>query len=136
MRLTLAAAAATALAACGSTAPDDRQPAAEDAVAALEKQVPLPDASRALAGYQRYYAVSEDRIEGVYLSSRSGPGRVHLVDRRELPQAAGEGCSVVKLTFQRTDGRFGQILCNEARLPERRPAPEAAARPRSKGERG
>jgi hypothetical protein len=114
-----AVAAIAALHACASPPADGRQAEAQAAVAALEKKVSLPDASRTLAGYDRYYAISKERIEAVYLSSARGSGRVHLVDRSELPKAKEEGCAAVNIVFDRKGKRFGRILCNGVRLTER-----------------
>ena len=137
MRATLAViAAVTALAACASPPARGEGTDAEAAVAALEREVPLPDASRGLAGYERYYAVSGDRIEAVYRSSPLGSGRVHVVERPQLPQPQGGGCAVVNIVFDRTSRRFERILCNDVSLADYRPAPEVPATPASGGERG
>jgi hypothetical protein len=142
MRVKLAlagvAAAMTALAACGSPSAHGRESVAEAAIAAFEKNVPLPDASRTLGGYERYYAVSADRIEAVYLLSRRGAGRIHRVERRELPQVKDGGCAVVNIVLERAANRFARILCNPVRLTERAPKIELElpGMPASGGERG
>ncbi len=138
MRFTLAlvAAAAWPLAACGSPSAHGREAEVEAAVAALEAAVPLPDASRALARYDRYYAVSKDRIEAVFLSSRRGAGEIHVVQRRELPQPKEGGCSTVNIVFDRTSKRFQRVLCNEIRLTDRTIQMQLPAMPPSGGERG
>jgi hypothetical protein len=119
--------ALSALGACGFPAAGGREAGAQALVATLEKMVPLPDASRPLAAYERYYAVSADRIAAIYLASPEGSGRVHLVDRAELPKAKAEGCSAVTLEFDRASNQFVRILCNEVRLSHAEPAPAIAA---------
>ena len=138
MRLTFTAAiAAATLVSCGSPSAEGREASAvERLVAALEQRVPLPDASRTLGGYDRYYAVSEDRIEGLYLSSDRRLGRVHLVDRDRFPEAKGEGCAVVRVTYNRADDRFDQILCNVAQLAELQLLPATSPRGSVQEERG
>ena len=126
VRLILTAAALSALVACGSGPADGKEAEAQALIAALEKEVALPDATRLLAGYDRYYSVSEDRIEAVYLSSPSGSGGIHLVEGRKLPQAEAEGCSAVNLVFDRGSNSFQRILCNELRLTQAKLAPELA----------
>ena len=135
MRLTLTAAAVSTLVACASSAADQAAQAAA-LIAALETKVPLPDASRPLANYERYYAVSRDRIEAVYLSPPRGSGRVHLVDRRELPKAKAGGCSAVNLVFDRSSNRFDRILCAEVRLTGAEPRLRPVGGTGSRGERG
>ncbi len=130
------AAALTTLAACGSPSAHGKESDAEAAIAAFEKKVPLPDASRTLSDYDRYYVLSDDRIEAVYLSSPRGSGGSHLVERRELPQAKEGGCSVVTILFDRTSNRFARILCNEVRLTHHEPGVELPGMRPSGGERG
>jgi hypothetical protein len=129
-------AALAALAACGSPSAHGKEGDAEAAIAAFEKKVPLPDATRTLGGYERYYAVSDDRIEAVYLSSPSGSGGSRVVEQRELPQAKEGGCSVVTIVFDRTSNRFHRVLCNEVRLTQLQPAVEMPGTPAPRGERG
>ena len=136
MRRILTAAAVAALCACGFPAADGREASAQALIAALEKMVPLPDASRPLAGYERYYALSEDRIAGVYLPSRGGSGQVHVVDRGKLPQAKAEGCSAVTLIFDRGSNQFQRITCNDVRISHAEPVPAIVAPAPSGGERG
>ena len=136
MKRILTAAAVAALCACGFPAADGREAQAQALIAALEKMLPLPDASRPLAGYERYYALSEDRIAGVYLPSQGGSGRVHLVDRDKLPQAKTEGCSAVTVIFDRATNQFARITCNDVRLTHAEPAPAMVAPAPSEGERG
>ena len=137
MRITLAAVAAvTVLVACASPSAHGKEAEAEAAIAALEKDVPLPDASRALAGYDRYYAISENRIEAVYLSSGRGSGRIHHLERRDLPRVKDGGCSVVNIVFDRTSNRFARILCNGLRTAHLEPGVGAVGNGASGGERG
>ena len=79
----------------------------------------LPDAGRSLVSYERYYALSEDRIEAVYLPAGQGTGRVHLTN--SLPQPRATGCSVVNIVFDRASGRFERILCNDAQMARTEP---------------
>jgi hypothetical protein len=132
----IAAAAAASLAACGSPSAHGKEAEAQAAVAALEEKVPLPDASRALRRYERYYAVSTDRIEAVYLSSRRGAGDIHLVRRDELPQPKDGGCSTVNIVFDRTSNRFQRVLCNELRLTQIEPVVGLPVTLAPRGERG
>ena len=134
MRLILTATAVAALAACGSPAANGKEAEAEALITVLERQVTLPDASRTLGGYERYYTVSQDRIDAVYLLSPQGTGRIHLVD--QLPQAKAEGCSAVNLVFDRASNRFQRILCNDVRLTRVEPDLKTDRTPAPKGERG
>lgn len=138
MKLALSAVAAafTTLAACGSPSAHGKEAEAEAAIAVVEKKVPLPDASRTLGGYDRYYAVAQDRIDAVYLLSRGGAGRIHRVEREDLPQAKEGGCSVVNIVFDRAGDRFARVLCNEVRLTERAPELELPGTGAAGGERG
>ena len=136
MRLILATAAATALFGCGSPAANGSEAKALALVAALERMVPLPDASRPLVGYERFYSVTKDQIAAVYLLSRGGSGRVHLVDRNKLPQAKAEGCSAVTVVFDRATNQFARISCNDVRISHAAPAPTLVAPAPSGGERG
>ena len=136
VRLILATAAVAALFACGSPPASGSEAKALAVVTALEKMVPLPDATRPLAGYERFYSVAEDRIAAVYLPATRGSGRVHLVERSGLPQGKSEGCSVVNLVYDRASRQFARILCNQAALSRIDEAPRIAAKPPSGGERG
>lgn len=119
VKLALAAAAgAASLAACGSPSAHGKESEADAAIAALEKKVPLPDARRALAGYERYYALSKERIEAVYLLPRGGAGRVHRVEPGSLPKVKEGGCAVVNIVYERGSDRFTRVLCNQLRLTE------------------
>lgn len=136
MRLILTAAAVAALCACGFPAADGREATAQALVAALERMVPLPDASRPLAGYERYYSVSRDRISAIYLAASGGAGRVHLVGANALPTAKAEGCSAVTMVFDRAVNQFQRITCNDVRLTHAGPVPALVAPAPSGGERG
>lgn len=129
-------AAVTALFACGSPPANGSEAKALAVVAALEKMVPLPDATRPLAGYERFYSVSKDRIAAVYLPAPRGSGRVHLVEGSGLPQGKSEGCSVVNLIFDRASNQFARILCNQVALSRVELAPRIAAKAPLRGERG
>ena len=136
MRRILTAAAVAALCACGFPAANGSEAKALAVVTALEKMVPLPDATRPLAGYERFYSVAEDRIAAVYLPAPRGSGRVHLVERSGLPQGKSEGCSVVSLVYDRASKQFARILCNQVALSRIDAAPRIAETPPSGGERG
>jgi hypothetical protein len=126
VRLILASAAVAALSACGSSRAGGSE---AEAVAAFEKMVPLPEAARPLAGYERFYLVTKDRIAAVYLAAQRGSGRIHLVDQGGLPEAKAEGCSVVNVIFERGSNRFAQILCNPVLLSRAELAPTAVRAP-------
>ncbi len=134
MRLIPTAAVVTALVACASPPVSGRESEAQALVAALERQLTLPDASRLLGSYERYYAISEQRIEAVFLPSRQGSGGVRLVS--QLPERKAGGCSVVNVVFDRARKRFERILCNDARLARAAPLPSLPALPAASPERG
>lgn len=136
MKLILAAATLGALAACGSSVAGGKEAETQALIAALEADVPLPDSTRPLSGYERYYSVSEGRIEAVYVESPGGTGRVRLVGAGKLPQPQAEGCSVVNLVFDRANQRFERVLCGEVRLAEAEPDLKTLTTPPSRGERG
>ncbi len=128
LALAFVAAAAAALAACGSPSAHGKESEADAAIAALEKKVPLPDATRALSGYERYYALSKERIHAVYLLSRQGAGRIHRVEQGDLPRVKEGGCGVVNIVYNRAEDRFARILCNELRLTQSAPKLQLPAR--------
>ncbi len=132
----LALAMLAGLAACGSPSAQARDSEVEAAIAALERDVPLPDATLALDSYDRYYSVSPGRIEAVYLRSQTGAGRVHVVERDSAPKPKAGGCSVVNIAFDRASNRFDRVLCNGVRLSDAAPALRSPTRPPSRGERG
>lgn len=95
-----------------AAAPADEQAAIMDRI---EREVRLPEGTRPLGEYGRYYAW-QDREDGVrkviavYLHEPN-PAR-HWVAETALPLVLDGGCGIVSLSYDVAAGRIEHVACN------------------------
>jgi hypothetical protein len=87
----------------------------EDLVEGAEDRLVLPENAEPLRMYNRYYVVSGDVAEGIYISAEGRPGTVEFFDSRsKLPFVADGGCFVVHVRLNLKTGAWERPFCNGA----------------------
>jgi hypothetical protein len=88
----------------------------EDTTALIERaetELVLPANARALGSYDRFYAISGDKAEGIFLSSSKGKGKITIArTKKDLPFVADGGCYVVHVRLDIKTKTWERPFCN------------------------
>lgn len=80
----------------------------------MESRIILPAEASSLEDYNRFYYVRANQIEGVFIFSGHRRGRISIVAQPELPiERRDGGCSVIRLTYDRSEERWTSVVCNQ-----------------------
>lgn len=84
-------------------------------VAAVEAHLTLPESSRPIGSYGRYYYGRLEHghrvLVGEFVLGDPSPG-VHIVSPANAPKVLDGGCSVVNLTYNPAHNKVISLFCN------------------------
>jgi hypothetical protein len=78
----------------------------------LEGSLILPDSAMPIQNYNRTYAISATKIEGVLIATTKN-GTIKIVPLSSLHmQMRDGGCGGIQVTYDRTIKRWTKVVCN------------------------
>lgn len=83
------------------------------AIVRAEERLDMPRNGLRISDYDRYYIVDKDFIVGRFFSVSGKNGMIIIArSKKEVPFAAGGGCSIINVRFDRKRDMWDRSFCN------------------------